>query len=139
MGSSLHDTRLFASRKVKLCRHFASMSEKFLYYATTHRTMLHAERNDCVHPAYFSFRTSVLRVVRLRYGNVLLTPTVTFKLLLNHMNCQRLAQRGYVLICSCKIKSGELTESTCRSSSGNVNNKFLLNIAQVQQSSNRTF
>ena len=64
---------------------------------------------------------------------------VTFKLLLNHTNCRRLAQRGHVLICSCKIKSGELTESTCRSSSGNVNNKFLLNIAQVQQSSNRTF
>ena len=33
-----------------------------------------------VHPAYFSFRTSILytiiHVVRLRYGNVLLTTTV---------------------------------------------------------------
>ena len=73
MGSGLHDTRLFTSRKVKLRRNFASMPAmvsfdqhvavqipKFWYYATTHCTTFCAERNDCVHPAYFSFCTSVL-------------------------------------------------------------------------------
>ena len=76
MGSGLQDTRFFASRKEKLHRNFASMSAmvsfdrcldneilnvNFLYYANTHGTFC-AERNDCVHHVYFSFRTSVLRV-----------------------------------------------------------------------------
>ena len=69
-------THFFASRKVKLHRNVASMlamvsfdrcldnkilNVNFSFYANTHGTFC-AEHNDCVHPAYFSFCTSVLRV-----------------------------------------------------------------------------
>ena len=75
-------SRLFSSRKLKLRRYFVSMlamasfnlhvaacldtkilSVKFSCYTTMHCTMFHAERNDCVYPVYFSFRTSVLRTM----------------------------------------------------------------------------
>ena len=66
-GKTAQTLRLHVShgklRSTRGCLDTTILSVKFSYYATTHHTTCTfcAERNDCVHPTYFSFRTSVLR------------------------------------------------------------------------------